>query len=107
MDLKKVKCSTIKLGMRFSMPVFFDDGKNMFLAKRHAVKKYHLNALTQWEIPFLLTAGEVLPEIDEAKEKDMAGFAKRGAYSDAEDVEELEDLEEVEELEELEDAPVA
>lgn len=107
MELKKVKCSTIKLGMRFSLPVFFDDGKNMFLAKRHAVKKYHINALTRWEIPFLLTAGEVLPEIDENQEKEMAGFAKRGAYSDVDDVEELEEVEDVEELEEIEDAPVA
>ena len=64
MELKKVDCTSIKMGMRFSMPVFFDDGKNMFLAKRKSVKKYHINALTQWKIPFLLTAGEVLSESD-------------------------------------------
>ena len=39
MELKKVDCTSIKMGMRFSMPVFFDDGKNMFLAKRKSVKK--------------------------------------------------------------------
>ena len=31
--LKKIKTADLKIGERFSAPVFFDDGKNMFLLK--------------------------------------------------------------------------
>ena len=65
-NMQKVNCSDIKLGMRFTMPVFFDDGKNMFLARKHTVKKYHVNALQKWDIPFLLTAGEIMRDEDGA-----------------------------------------
>ena len=51
-NLKKINPSELQLGMMFSMPVFFDDGKYMFLAKNRTVKKYHLNAVHQWKIPF-------------------------------------------------------
>lgn len=56
----KIKSSDIKEGMRFSAPVFFDDGKNMFLAEGKSAKPYHLNALKRWSIPFLLTYGHEL-----------------------------------------------
>lgn len=99
-NFKKVDCSEIKLGMRFSMPVFFDDGKNMFLAKKHTVKKYHLNAINQWNLEYLLTGGEVLPDTSEGLEKDFAAFAKAN-YDTPTDVEDLEELEELEELDEV------
>lgn len=101
-NMQKIDCSEIKLGMRFSMPVFFDDGKNMFLAKKRTVKKYHLNAISQWKLAYLLTAGSVMPDTDEDMEKDFAGFAKAN-YDKPTDVEELEELDDVEELEELEE----
>lgn len=101
-DFQKINCSEIKLGMRFSMPVFFDDGKNMFLAKKRTVKKYHLNAISQWSLPFLLTAGSVIEDTDADMEKDFAGFAKAN-YDKPTEVEELDDFDDVEELEELEE----
>lgn len=101
-EMQKVKCSDIKLGMRFTMPVFFDDGKNMFLARKRSVKKYHVNALTRWNIPFLLTAGEVMKEEDAAKDKEIAMMAKRGTMAEG-DLEDLGDVEEIEELEDLEE----
>ena len=77
-NLAKIDIERIKLGVRFSEPVYFDDGKSMFLAARKAVKQYHLQALKQWEIRFLLSAGsEVtlstgihssLPEDDDLEE---------------------------------------
>ncbi|MBQ0002087.1 MAG: phosphohydrolase [Treponema sp.] len=102
-NMQKVNCSDIKLGMRFTMPVFFDDGKNMFLARKHTVKKYHVNALQKWDIPFLLTAGEIMRDEDAENDKEIARMAKRGtmASGDVEDLEEVEELEEFEELEEV------
>ncbi len=58
----KVKCSDIYLGERFSAPVFFDDGENMFLAEGKTVKPYHLLALKRWAVPYLLTYGRPLRE---------------------------------------------
>lgn len=94
-NFKKVDCSTITLGMRFTMPVFFDDGKNMFLARSKSVKKYHINAIQQWKIPYLLTMGEVIQQSNIDLEKSFVGFAMD------DNVEELEEAEELEELEEL------
>lgn len=103
-NMQKVECADIKPGMRFTMPVFFDDGKNMFLARKHSVKKYHINALTRWSIPYLLTAGEVMKEEDAVQDKEIARMAKRGTMAaEADDAEELDEVEELEELDELEE----
>jgi len=56
----KLQSNNIKIGMKFSAPVFFEDGKNMFLAEGKAVKRYHLDALKRWSIPYLLTYGKRL-----------------------------------------------
>ena len=101
-NFQKVNCSDIKLGMRFTMPVFFDDGKNMFLAKKRTVKKYHLNAISQWKLSYLLTAGTVIEDTDDQMEKDFAGFAKAN-FDNPTDVESLDDFDDVGELEELEE----
>ncbi|MBQ0166199.1 MAG: HD-GYP domain-containing protein [Treponema sp.] len=97
--LQQVKIDTLKEGMIFSAPLFFDDGKNMFLPKGHAISEYHMSVLSRWKIPFILTCGhlvtsnesdaepvdlEVIAELDEVEE-----------LSDADEVEELEDLDEV------------
>ncbi|WP_149554636.1 phosphohydrolase [Treponema pectinovorum] len=82
----KINSSDVVLGRRYSAPVFFDDGSNMFLAEGKTVKKYHLDALKRWSIPFLLTYGHVIANEDIAVNDDY-----------------IEDLEEVEELEELEE----
>ena len=50
---KKVPCSAITVGVRFSDAVFFDDGESMFLAPGKPAKEYHVECLTRWKIPFL------------------------------------------------------
>lgn len=101
-QLQKIACSELKLGMRFTLPVFFDDGKNMFLAKRASIKNYHLNAIKQWNLEYVLTAGAVLEDNEAEDAKLFAGFAKRGTIEDiAEDLEPVDEVEELQEVEEL------
>ncbi|MBQ6568350.1 MAG: hypothetical protein IJR93_04850 [Treponema sp.] len=61
----KLECSKITEGVRFSKPVFFNDGKNMFLAAGCPAKKYHLEALRRWEIPYLWTDGTEVEDVPE------------------------------------------
>ncbi len=60
-DFNRIDISKIHIGVCYSEPVFFEDGKNMFLAAGKTAKMYHVAALKQWKIPFLLTRGK---EID-------------------------------------------
>ena len=83
---EKIDSSSIKEGVRFSAPVFFDDGKNMFLAEGKAAKQYHVEAVKRWNIPFLLTCGHLLNDGEVLQD------------SDIEELEEVEDLEPVDEL---------
>jgi len=84
--LKKVFRNEITEGMRFSAPVFFDDGENMLVSKGVPIKDRELHALDRWKIPYVLTAGVVLKG-DELAES-------------ADEPEELSELDEVEPLEE-------
>ena len=93
-NLKEIKTSDIKLGMRYSAPVFFDDGTNMFLAENKPIKQFHLDAIKQWKIKKVVTYGRL---IDSNNKGDLT------ENSDIDELEELEDLEEIEELEELEE----
>jgi hypothetical protein len=52
----------LKLGMKFTAPVYFDDGENMFLAPNCTVKSYHLQAIKQWDIEVLLSSGKLTPD---------------------------------------------
>lgn len=81
---KKINCGELKVGMRFSAPVFFDDGENMFLAEGKTAKPYHIAALKRWNIPFLLTYGHMLRD---------------GELSESQSSDDIADLEEVESLE--------
>jgi hypothetical protein len=83
-DFKKINCGELKAGMRFSAPVFFDDGENMFLAEGKSVKPYHLAALVRWQVPFLLTYGH------------LVSVGEASADENSADVEELEDADELE-----------
>lgn len=84
-NFTRIDTSDLRLGMRFSAPVFFDDGENMFLAEAQSVKPYHLAAVERWNIKYLLTYGHLLGD----------GISFR--YDEPEhDLEELEELEEVE-----------
>lgn len=71
--MTKLNCDQIKEGVRFSDSVYFDDGVNMFLAKGHSAKKYHVAALKRWNIPFLVTSGHIITEA--AKPAVFSGFS--------------------------------
>ncbi|MBR1535815.1 MAG: phosphohydrolase [Treponema sp.] len=79
----KLDCKEIKLGMRFSAPVFFDDGENMFLGEEKSIKNYHIDAIQRWNIKYLLTYGHLIGD---------------GKNPPPESLYMLEDLEDVEEL---------
>lgn len=87
--LKKVFRNEITEGMRFSAPVFFDDGENMLVSKGVPIKGRELMALDRWKIPFVLTAGNALREGEKLETVD--------------EPEELSDLDEMESV----DAPEA
>lgn len=88
-NFNKINCDEIKIGVRFSAPVFFDDGESMFLAEEKSAKQYHVAAITRWKIPYLLTYGHLLADDFEPVPEELY---------DLEEVEELDDLEEIEEL---------
>jgi len=94
--LRRIEVATIKLNMIFSAPVFFEDGKNMFLAAGKSVKQYHMAALKKWNVPYLMTEGRAIEETEGSNIERMAGFdKKRFAGSQDDDIEELEELEEI------------
>lgn len=67
--MERIEISTIKPGIRFSKPVFFDDGKNMFIESGIFIKPYHMAALTKWHIPFLLSDGHIMEADEELVEE--------------------------------------
>lgn len=110
--MRKVCPQDLKEGVRFSSPVFFDDGQNLFLAEHKPLKKYQLAALSRWSIPYVLTCGrEFTPEeckLIETREKELTIQNAAGIKTSAELIrdnnpEEISELEEVEEVEELEE----
>ena len=68
--MNKIKSSDLRLGMCFSSPVFFDDGINMFLAEKNPITQFHLSALENWKIPYVITYGTIIqkPKISEPEE---------------------------------------
>lgn len=70
--MERIEISTIKPGIRFSKPVFFDDGKNMFIESGIFVKPYHMAALTKWHIPFLLSDGHVMADDEELEPEELS-----------------------------------
>ena len=93
-NFNEIKTSDLKLGMKYSAPVFFDDGTNMFLAENKPIKQFHLDAIKQWKIKKVVTYGRL---IDSNNKGDLT------ENSDIDEPEELDELEEIEELEELEE----
>lgn len=63
--MTRIYSNELKEGLRYSAPLFFDDGANMFLAKRKVIKKYHIDILKKWAIPFILTYGTVIDNDDD------------------------------------------
>lgn len=87
-NFTRIESNQMEIGMRFSAPVFFEDGENMFLAEGKTAKQYHINALKRWNIPYLLTYGRILLESELIFDENGDVF--------------IEELEEVEDLESLE-----
>lgn len=54
---KQLFANTLKEGMAFSEPVFFDDGHNMFLPAKSAMGTFHIEAINCWKITSFLTEG--------------------------------------------------
>ncbi len=80
--LKKVYRNEIVEGMRFSAPVFFDDGENMLVSSGVSIKQRELKALDRWKVSYVLTAGRILSEGEVLADSPDA-------------IEELEDLEDI------------
>ena len=74
--MNKIKSSDIKLGMSFSSPVFFDDGINMFISEKKPVTQFHISALKNWKIPYLITYGNIIQDSNNNKEVEIAELEK-------------------------------
>lgn len=61
-EMKRIEVSQIKIGTCFSEPVFFEDGQNMFLSDNKRATQVHLDVIKNWNVPYLLTEGEEIPE---------------------------------------------
>ena len=85
---KKVATADLKENMRFSEPVFFDDGVYMLADAGVPLRSRELDALARWDIPFVLTTGGVIKE----------NVGTQGP-DDVEEVEELQSLEPIGALE--------
>lgn len=96
--MERINVSTIHEGICFSEPVFFDDGKNMFLPAGKQAKPYHVAALEQWKIPFLLTEGREIDPKDYVAPVAQAVDLNSFSDVDIDSIDDLEDLGEVEEL---------
>lgn len=99
--MRRIEVSEIKVGMRFSAPVFFEDGKNMFIESDIATKPYHISALTKWNIPYLLTDGELL------QEGEVVSRYEEKSIEDVEALEELDELDVLDEIETLSDEEIS
>ena len=96
--LKKIKTADLEIGERFSAPVFFDDGKNMFLLKGMALSENELNTLKRWKVQYVVTAGDPVPD----------GETMNDEIAELDEVDEIEDLEDPGEIEEVEeDYPIS
>lgn len=82
--MKKVYRNELVEGMRFSSPVFFDDGENMLVSKGVPIKARELKALDRWKIQYVLTAGMVLSANEPC------------GMDEPDEIEELADLDELE-----------
>lgn len=90
--LRKVNRKELTEGMRFSAPVFFEDGENMLVSKGVPIKNRELQVLDRWKMSFVLTAGSVLADTDTLEMDD-----------EPEELSELDDFDDLEEAEDLED----
>ncbi len=91
-EFNKIRSNALQVGKRFSAPVFFDDGENMFIGEGKYVTQFHLDTLRRWKIPYVLTYGTVMDDEEDCVEE---------LDGELEEVEELDNVEEVEIVEDL------
>jgi hypothetical protein len=72
---KTIDTALLESGIKFTAPLFFDDGINMFAAGGTELNRFHLDAIKNWNIATVLTCGELasddydyIEEIDEVEE---------------------------------------
>ena len=70
--MNKIKSSDIKLGMCFSSPVFFDDGINMFISEKKPITQFHISALENWKIPYVITYGDIILKSNITEHEEIA-----------------------------------
>ena len=87
--LRKISREQLKENIRFSAPVFFDDGTYMLVNEGIPIRRRELDALVRWDIPYVLTSGKELQEnetLDEAEEleelEDAEGAENSGMPAD-------------------------
>lgn len=90
--LKKVFRNELEEGMRFTSPVFFDDGENMLVSRGVPIKTRELAVLDRWKISFVLTAGT--PVLDDSQ------LADENEFAELDEIEELDEPDEPEPLSE-------
>jgi hypothetical protein len=76
--LRSIDARTLQAGMRFTAPLFFDDGVNLFAAQGQPFNDFHLRAIKNWNIAVLLTSGELddsgePEELEELEELESSG----------------------------------
>ena len=99
--MNNIDAMSLKKGMMFSAPLFFDDGKNMFITEKCPIEKFHLETIKRWKIKTLVTFGKEITLAELEAEKAAEKVEKDEVVEVLDDLEVLEELEEVEDLEEL------
>lgn len=60
--MQKIKSSELKTNMKFTSPVFFDDGINMFLSENNPLTENHIELIKNLNIEYVITNGKILEE---------------------------------------------
>ena len=53
--MQKIKSSELKTNMKFTSPVFFDDGINMFLSENNPLTENHIELIKNLNIEYVIT----------------------------------------------------
>ena len=61
-----IQTEDLCVGSRFSQPLFFDDGRHIFLASEVPLTQRLLDSLHRWNSPYLITNGfEILVPMED------------------------------------------
>lgn len=71
-QMQRIYAADLKEGIKFSAPVFFEDGENMFLAENKPLKKMHIAAMEHWNLKSFITYGNVIALDDNSYDAEQA-----------------------------------